>query len=45
LAFVERVKNDLGVKAMHRELDQLGSGYALRERSEARANFLPKMPR
>jgi hypothetical protein len=26
LVFVEKVKNDLGVKAMHRELDQLGSG-------------------
>ena len=41
LAFVERFKNDLGVKAMHRELDQLGSGYALRERREAYSGKFP----
>jgi putative transposase len=35
LAFVEKVKGELGVKALHREFEQLGGGYALRERSEA----------
>ena len=35
LAFVERIKNDLGVKAMHREVLQADGTYALREQSEA----------
>jgi putative transposase len=34
LAFVERIKNDLGVKAMHREVLQADGTYALREQSE-----------
>jgi hypothetical protein len=34
LAFVE-VKGELGIKALHRELEQLGGAYALRERSDA----------
>ncbi len=33
LAFVERIKNDLGVKAVHREVVQLDGTYALREPS------------
>jgi putative transposase len=37
LAFVEKVKSELGVKAMHRELVQVDGTYALRERSEAYA--------
>ena len=35
LAFVERVKNDLGVKAAHREVLEADGTYALREPSEA----------
>jgi hypothetical protein len=35
LAFVDKVKGELGVKAMHREFEQLGGGHALREPSEA----------
>ena len=35
LAFVERVKNDLGVKAAHREVLAADGTYALREPSEA----------
>ena len=35
LAFVERVKNDLGSKAMHREVLETDGTYALREPSEA----------
>jgi len=31
LTFVETVKNDLGVKAAHREFDQVDGGYVLRE--------------
>jgi hypothetical protein len=38
LVFVERVKNDLGVKAMHREVLQADGTYALREPAEAYAN-------
>jgi putative transposase len=34
LAFVEKVKGELGVKALHREFEQLGGAYALRERSD-----------
>lgn len=35
LAFVERVKNDLGIKAMHREVLEADGTYALREPVEA----------
>jgi hypothetical protein len=34
LAFVEKVKNDLGVKAMYREVVEVDATYALREPSE-----------
>jgi REP-associated tyrosine transposase len=34
LAFVEKVKGELGVKPLHREFEQLGGAYALRERSD-----------
>ena len=37
LAFVERVKNDLGIKAMHREVLETDGTYALREPSESYA--------
>lgn len=37
LAFVERVKNDLGVKAVHREVIEGAGTYALREPAEAYA--------
>ena len=30
-AFVERVKSELGIKALHRELEQIYGTYALRE--------------
>jgi hypothetical protein len=36
-AFVEKIKGDLGIKALHREVESLGDSYALRERSEAYA--------
>jgi REP element-mobilizing transposase RayT len=40
LSFVENVKNELGSKAMHREVEQKYGAYALRERPEAyNANF------
>jgi putative transposase len=43
LAFVERVKNDLGIKAMHREVLETDGTYALREPAEAYArNFTGK---
>lgn len=35
LTFVEKVKSQLGVKALHREFEQLGGAYAQRERSDA----------
>jgi hypothetical protein len=35
LAFVEKVKSELGIKAMHREVEQADGTYALRESSEA----------
>ena len=35
LVFVERVKNDLGVKAAHREVLKTDGTYALREPAEA----------
>ena len=37
LAFVERVKSDLGINAMHREVVQADGTYKLREPSEAYA--------
>jgi putative transposase len=37
LAFVETVKNDLGVKARHRDVIEVDETYALREPSEAYA--------
>jgi hypothetical protein len=37
LAFVDKVKNELGVKAMYREVAQIGGMYTLREQSEAYA--------
>src|SRR5262245_46085945 len=35
LAFVEKVKSELGIKALHRELKQIDGTYALRESGEA----------
>jgi len=35
LAFVEKVKSELGIKALHRELEQGDGTYALRESGEA----------
>jgi hypothetical protein len=35
LAFVERIKGDLGIKAMHREVLETDGTYALHEPSEA----------
>jgi hypothetical protein len=35
LAFAEKVKGELGIKAMHREVEQAGGTYALRESIEA----------
>jgi hypothetical protein len=44
LPFVERVKNDLGVKAMHRYAMEVDGTYALREPNEAYAgNFNGKI--
>ena len=37
LPFLERVKSDLGIKALHREFEQLAGAYALREPSESYA--------
>jgi hypothetical protein len=34
LTFVEKVKSELGIKALHREVEQARGAYALRERSE-----------
>jgi len=34
LPFVENVKGELGIKVLHRELEQFGGAYALREPSE-----------
>jgi len=40
LAFVEKIKSELGVKALHRDVEQLDGIYALREPGEAyRTNF------
>ena len=39
-AFVDKVRSELGVKAMHREVAQVRGTYRLREESEAYAgNF------
>lgn len=35
LAFAEKVKSELGIKAMHSEVEPAGGTYALREQSEA----------
>ena len=35
LAFVEKIKGELGVKALHREVEQLDGCYAFREPGEA----------
>jgi hypothetical protein len=35
LAFAEKVKSELGIKAMHREVEQAGGTCVLRESSEA----------
>ena len=35
LAFVEKVKAELGAKALHRDLEQVDGMYALRESGEA----------
>jgi hypothetical protein len=35
LAFVEKVKTELGAKALHRDLEQVDGTYALRESGEA----------
>jgi hypothetical protein len=35
LVFVEKIKGELGVKALHREVEKLDGTYALREPSEA----------
>ena len=43
LNFVEKVKNELGFKAAHREVIEGGGTYALREQSEGYgANFSGK---
>jgi putative transposase len=34
LSFVEEIKTELGIKALHREAEQIGEGYVLREQSE-----------
>ena len=34
-AFVEKVKSELGIKALHRELEQVDGTYGLRESGEA----------
>jgi hypothetical protein len=35
LAFVEKAKSELGIKALHREREQVDGTYALRESGEA----------
>jgi len=37
LAFVDKVKSELGVKAMHREVAEVSGTYTLREPGEAYA--------
>jgi hypothetical protein len=46
LAFVEKIKSELGIKALHRELGQVDGTYALRESGEAyRDKLTAKMRR
>jgi putative transposase len=41
--FVEKVRSELGIKALHRELEQVDGTYTLRESGEAyRGQFDPK---
>jgi putative transposase len=40
LAFLEQVKSELGAKAVHRQFEQVGEAYALREPSESYAGDL-----
>ena len=35
LTFVEKVKSEPGIKALHREVEQIDGTYALRESAEA----------
>ena len=35
LAFVEKVKSELSIRTLHRELEQVDGPYALRESGEA----------
>ena len=43
LAFVEKIKGELGVKALHREVEEVDGTYTLRESGEAyRGQFNPK---
>ena len=44
LEFVADVKNELGFKALHREVDHIGGAYALRERGEAYDRDLASEP-
>ncbi len=37
MIFVDKVKSELGVKAMHRDVAEVGGTYTLREQSEAYA--------
>jgi putative transposase len=39
--FVESVKGELGSKALHRGVEQIGGAYTLREQSEAYDGNLP----
>jgi hypothetical protein len=45
LAFAEKVKSELGIKALHREVEQADGTYALRESSEAYGAHSPKKVR
>jgi REP-associated tyrosine transposase len=40
LAFLEKLKGELGVKVLHREFEQFGGAYTLREPSERYAGAL-----
>jgi len=40
LTFVEKVKGELGIKAVHREVTEVTGTYTLREQSEAYAGDL-----
>jgi putative transposase len=41
LSFVESVKGELGRKALHRDVEQVGGAYTLREESETYDGSLP----